>query len=136
MKSMVGGSDAWPIPSAIIGRSASRFPELRSLSGRVRRVPEAANTVSTEFVHLDETFVNSDTCAFDLTLHLFGTYRNADYFDNIGFLHKTLVTAGGGALTVTATANGTTLTRQNQSFLLTIYYNADGSVSNSHIQRA
>ena len=82
-----------------------------------------------EFVHLDETFVNSDTCAFGLTLHLFGTYRNADCFDSSGFLYKTLVTASGGALTATATANGPTLTMQNQSFLVTIYYNADGSVS-------
>lgn len=93
--------------------------------------PAAANTVSTEVVHLDDTFVNSDTCAFDLTLHIFGTYRNADYFDNSGFLYKTLVTAGGGALTATVTANATTLTMQNQSYLVTLYYNADGSVSTS-----
>lgn len=85
--------------------------------------------MSTEVIHADDTFVNSDTCAFDLTLHVFGTYRIVDYYDNSGFLYKTLVTAGGGPLTITVTANGTTLTMQNQSFLFTLTYNADGSVN-------
>ncbi len=89
--------------------------------------PAAANTVSTEFIHVDVTFVNSDTCPFDITLHLLGTFRHADYYDNSGVLFKTLETAGGGALTVTATANGNTLTMQNQSYLFSLTYNADGS---------
>jgi hypothetical protein len=93
--------------------------------------PAAANSVVTQVIHVDDTFVNSDTCAFDLTLHVSGTFRQADYYDNSGFLYKTLLTAGGGAFTVTVTAKGTTLTMQNQSYLLTITYNADGSVSTS-----
>ncbi len=93
--------------------------------------PAAANTVVTEVIHVDATFVDSETCGFDITVHVFGTFRQADYYDNSGFLYKTLLTAGGGAFTFTETANGTTLTMQAQSYLDTIYYNADGSPSTS-----
>jgi hypothetical protein len=91
--------------------------------------PAAANSVVTQVIHVDDTFVDSGTCGFDITVHDFGTFRQADYYDNSGFLYKTLLTAGGGAFTITETANGTTLTMQNQSYLFTIYYNADGSQS-------
>ena len=90
--------------------------------------PAAANTVTTQVVHVHYRFVDRRTCPFHIEVHGFGTFRSADYYDNSGFRYKTLLTAGGGKLTITETANGTTLTMQNQSYLVFIRYNANGSV--------
>jgi hypothetical protein len=58
-----------------------------------------------------------------------GTPLNVDYYDNSGFLYKTIDTVGeGGPFTVTNTAHGTTLTIQNEAFSVVITYNRDGSV--------
>jgi hypothetical protein len=92
--------------------------------------PAAANTRVVTIVHLDDTFHNSEPCGFDITLHFLGPFKVADYYDNSGFLYKTIVTVGAGApVTLTETAKGTTLTMQNQAFQQVITYNADGSVN-------
>jgi hypothetical protein len=89
----------------------------------------AANSMKAFVVHLHARFVDRHSCPFDIRVHEFGTFRNADYYDNTGFHYKTLLTAGGGKLTFTETAKGTTLTMQNQPYLVVIKYNADGSTS-------
>jgi hypothetical protein len=85
-------------------------------------------------IHVDDTSVDSGVCAFDVTFHSFGSFKNVDYYDNSGFLYKTIDTVGGGPFTVTATANGTTLTMQSESFSVVNTYNPDGSV-NTFTQR-
>ena len=95
--------------------------------------PAAANTKVTTIFHFDDTFVDSQlsqTCGFDITAHFLGPVKVADYYDNSGFHYKSIVTVGaGGPLTFTYTANGTTLTMQNQAFQQVITFNADGSVN-------
>ena len=67
-------------------------------------------------------------CPFDLAVHLEGFYKSVDYYDNSGFLYKTINTVGGGGpFTVTNTAHGTTLTQQSEAFSEVITYNRDGS---------
>jgi hypothetical protein len=89
----------------------------------------AANMQVKSVIHVDDTSVDSGVCAFDVTFHSFGSFKNVDYYDNSGFLYKTIDTVGaGGPFTVTATANGTTLTMQNESFTFITTYNPDGSV--------
>ncbi|MFL5766359.1 MAG: hypothetical protein ACJ758_00765, partial [Actinomycetota bacterium] len=69
-------------------------------------------------------------CAFDVTFRLSGSFKNVDYYDNSGFLYRTIDTVGGGGpFRVTATAHGTTLTMQNEAFSAVITYSRDGSVA-------
>jgi hypothetical protein len=90
--------------------------------------PAAANTQVRTVVHVDDTFIDSETCGFDITVHTFGSFTDTDFFDNSGFLFMTIETIGpSGPFTVTETANGITLTMQNQSFQVVITYNPDGS---------
>ncbi len=64
-----------------------------------------------------------------ITFHFFGPFTVRDFYENTGFLYKTIIRVGpGGPFTVTATAKGTTLTQQNSSFVENITYNSDGSV--------
>lgn len=88
--------------------------------------PAAANTVTTQVVHLHFHFVDKRSCPFDITVRESGTFRSADFYDNNGDLYKTLLTAGVGKLTITETAKGTTLTMQNQTYLVFVDYR-DGS---------
>ena len=91
--------------------------------------PAVANTQVKSVIHVDETDVDSGTCAFDITFHQYGFFKNLDYYDNSGTPYKTIDTVGGGGpFTVTATAHGTTLTMQNESFSFVTTYNPDGSV--------
>jgi len=91
--------------------------------------PVAANMQVRTVIHVDDTSVDSGVCAFDVTFHSYGSFKSVDYYDNSGFLFKTIETVGGGGpFTVTATANGTTLTMQNESFSFVTTYNPDGSV--------
>lgn len=91
--------------------------------------PAAASTQVKSVIHVDEAYIDSGICAFDVTFHLSGSFKNVDYYDNGGFLYKTIDTVGGGGpFTVTATANDTTLTMQNEAFSVVITYNRDGSV--------
>jgi hypothetical protein len=90
--------------------------------------PAAANTRVRTVVHVDDTFVNSEMCGFDITAHFFGSLTFADFYDNSGFRYKTIGRAGPGQFTITVTAKGTTLTQQNSSFTEITTYNADGSV--------
>jgi hypothetical protein len=97
--------------------------------------PALANTVTREILHVDATFVDSDTCAFDIDVHVSGTFTITDYFDNSGFLFKSIFTEGPGEpFTFTETAKGTTLTMQMQSFSEVLTYNPDGSVKSDTIR--
>ena len=80
--------------------------------------PASANTVTHDVIHLHFHFVDRHSCPFDISVHESGTFRSADFYDNNGDLYKTLLTAGGGKLTITETAKGTTLTMQNQPYLV------------------
>ncbi len=90
--------------------------------------PAAANMQVKTVNHVDFTYVESGVCSFDLRVHLDGSYKSVDYYDNSGFLFKTINTPGGGGpFTVTETAHGTTLTQQSEAFSEVITYNRDGS---------
>jgi hypothetical protein len=90
--------------------------------------PAAANMQVKTFNHVDFTYIESGVCSFDLTVHLDGFYKSVDYYDNSGFLYKTINTPGsGGPFTVTYTAHGTTLTQKSEAFSEVITYNRDGS---------
>ncbi len=90
--------------------------------------PAAANTQEKTFNEVHFTYVESGVCSFDLTVHLDGFYKSVNYYDNGGFLYKTINTPGGGGpFTVTYTAHGTTLTQQSEAFSEVITYNPDGS---------
>lgn len=93
--------------------------------------PAAANTKVTTVFHVDATFPReTSTCGFPISVHFFGSYRSTDYYDNSGFLYKTIVTSGGGGpFSITWTAKGTTLTMQMESVQNVITYNADGSIN-------
>ena len=90
--------------------------------------PAAANTRVTTVVHVDDTFVDSEICGFDITSHVSGSLTFADFYDNSGSRYKTIGRAGPGPFSVTVTAKGTTLTQQNSSFTEITTYSADGSV--------
>ena len=90
--------------------------------------PAAANTQVRTVIHIDDTAVDSDLCDFDVTSQFFGAITFTDFYDNTGFLYKTIAKGRPGPFRVTATAKGTTLTSQNASFSETITYNPDGSI--------
>lgn len=90
--------------------------------------PAAANIQVKSVTQVDETYTESSICPFDLRVHLRGSFKNVDYYDNSGFLYKTIATVGGGApFTVSYRANGVTLTQRNEAFSVVITYNTDGS---------
>jgi len=92
-------------------------------------LPASANTKTTSIMHIDSRYVDRNTCDFPISVHEFGPYKIADYYDGDGTLVKEILTAGAGApFTFTDTANGTTLTMQMQSAPIVTTYNADGSV--------
>lgn len=90
--------------------------------------PAAANTRVTTVDHVNDTFVDSEICSFDITFHVYGSLKFADFYDTSGSLYKTIGRAGPGQFRVTVTAGRTTLTQQNSSFTEITTYNADGSV--------
>jgi hypothetical protein len=90
--------------------------------------PAAASTQVRTVIRIDDTAVESEICSFDLTVHYLGSVTVTDFYDNTGFLYKTIAKGRPGPFTVTATANGITLTQQNVSFSEQFTYNADGSV--------
>jgi hypothetical protein len=90
--------------------------------------PAAANTQVKTVNHVEFTYIESGVCSFDLTVHLDGYYKSVNYYDNSGFLYRTINTPGGGGpFTVTNTAHGTTLTQKAEAFSEVITYNRDGS---------
>jgi len=91
--------------------------------------PAAAAPPVKSVIHVQDAYIDSGICPFDVRFHLSGSFKNVDYYDNSGFLYKTIDTVGGGGpFRVTATANGTTLTMQNEAFSVLIKYNRDGSI--------
>jgi len=88
----------------------------------------AANTQVRTVTHVDDTFVDHSICSFGITVHVFGSFTSTDYYDNTGFLYKTIATVGPGPFTITNTAHGVTLTQQNEAFSDRLTYNPDGSV--------
>jgi hypothetical protein len=92
--------------------------------------PAGANTQVKSVIRVDETDVDRSVCPFGVTFHLHGSFKSVDYYDNTGFLYKTIDTVGGGApFRVTATAKGTTLTMQNEAYSVVVTYDDDGSVA-------
>jgi hypothetical protein len=88
----------------------------------------SANTQVRTVFQIDDTAVDSELCGFDVTFRFVGSVTSTDYYDNSGFLYKTIAKGRPGPFRVTATAKGTTLTQQNSSFTEVVTYNADGSV--------
>jgi hypothetical protein len=90
--------------------------------------PAVANMQEKSFNEVHFTYVESGVCSFDLRVHLDGFYKSVDYYDNSGFLYKTINTPGGGGpFTITETAHGTTLIQQSEAFSEVITYRRDGS---------
>lgn len=90
--------------------------------------PALANMQVKTVNYVKFTYVESEICPFDIRVHLDGFYKSVDYYDNSGFLYKTINTVGGGGpFTVTNTAHGTTLTQQSEAFSEVITYNRDGT---------
>jgi len=87
-----------------------------------------ANTQVRNVFHVDDTAVDSELCGFDVTFRFVGSVTSTEYYDNSGFLSKTISKGRPGPFRVTATAKGTTLTQQNSSFTEIVTYNPDGSV--------
>jgi hypothetical protein len=78
--------------------------------------------------HVHETYIESGTCSFDIRVHLDGSFKVVNYYDDTGFLYKTIATPGGGGpFTVTNTAHGTTLTQKAEAFSEMVTYNHDGT---------
>jgi hypothetical protein len=98
-----------------------------TIAAMVLAEPAAATTKVTTVMHVDDTFVASGVCSFDITFHAFGSFKESDYFDDSGLLVKTILTPR-GLFTVTTSAKGTTLTMQAQNFQEVFTYNPDGSV--------
>lgn len=91
--------------------------------------PAMANATVMTVYHTDTTFAIDDWCDFNVQFHIVGSYKGIDYYDNAGFLYKTIFTAGGGSpSTWTASGNGKKLTMQMQSFMQVNTYNSDGSI--------
>jgi hypothetical protein len=61
--------------------------------------------------HVDETYTETVTCPFDISVHVSGSFKVVDYYDDTGFLYKTIATPGGGPFTLTSTA----LTQQSEA---------------------
>jgi hypothetical protein len=91
--------------------------------------PAAASTQVRTVIRIDDTAIDSEICGFDVTFHYLGSITFTDFYDNTGFLYKTIAKGRPGPFKVTATAKGTTLTQQNSAFDELITYNADGSVN-------
>ena len=88
----------------------------------------SANTQVRTAFYVDDTVVDSELCTFDVTSRFVGWVTSTDYYDNSGFLYKTISKGRPGPFRVTATAKGITLITQNVSFSETITYNPDGSI--------
>jgi hypothetical protein len=98
------------------------------LAGMVSAETASANSVTRTVTHVDDTSVDHSLCSFGVTFHTVGSFTETDFYDNTGFLYKSLFTVGPGPFRITATAKGTTLTDQNESFSDILTYNPDGSV--------
>jgi hypothetical protein len=95
----------------------------------------AANMQVKSVTYVNETYTESQVCPFDIRVHLEGPFKTIDYYDNSGFLYKTIATPGGGGpFTVSERANGTTLTQQSEAYSTVVTYSADGSAK-SYTQR-
>jgi hypothetical protein len=89
----------------------------------------AAFTPTRTVTHVDDTYVDHSFCKFGITVHMVGPFTETDYYDKTGFLYRSIFTVGpGGPFRITATAKGTTLTDQNESFSDKFIFNPDGSV--------
>jgi hypothetical protein len=84
----------------------------------------ASTTVT--FVHIDVSFVDTETCGFELDGHVVGTFHVTDFFDASGTLVKE-ISAGPTFITITNPANGKTATTTS-TFAQTISFNPDGSI--------
>jgi hypothetical protein len=89
--------------------------------------PAAANTVVKSVYQVNESYTESGICDFDLRVHLSGSFKTVQYFDNTGFLYKEIDTPGGGGpFVVSYTAHGTTL-RHNENYSTVQMFNPDGT---------
>jgi len=87
-----------------------------------------ANTQVRTMFQIDDTAVDSGLCPVGVTFRFVGSVTSTDFYNNNGFLYKTISKGRPGPFRVTATAKGTTLTQQNSSFTEVVTYNADGTV--------
>jgi hypothetical protein len=103
-------------------------PFVVMLGAMVLAQPVSANTQVRNVIRVDDRAVESGICDFNVRFHFFGSITVKSYYDNSGFLYKTIAHSGPGPFQVTVTAKGTPLTQQNSSFTEVVTFNADGSV--------
>ena len=90
--------------------------------------PASANTQVRNVIRVDDRAAESGICDFDVRFRFFGSITVKSYYDNSGFLYRTISHGGPGPFEVTVTAKETTLIQQNSSFAEVVTFNADGSV--------
>jgi hypothetical protein len=88
----------------------------------------SANTVTSSWVHDNDTVTVRDWCNFPIRLTLVGVYKRTDFFDDDGTLFKTTLRPGGGLYRYIVSAHGTSLSTTS-GFSETYTYNPDGSIA-------
>jgi hypothetical protein len=76
--------------------------------------------------HVDDTFTDTTTCSFPIAVHVQGTVRHTNFFDQNGNVVRSLTVFPG--FKVTFSANGTSITTASP-IMQTDTLNADGSVT-------
>jgi hypothetical protein len=91
-------------------------------------VPASANTRQTTLVEFNGTNPDTGFCDFPVTDTEQGTFMIADQFDNDGVLARTIVTSFGQlTLTFTNPTNGKSAVTHNESQVIIVDWQADGS---------
>jgi hypothetical protein len=90
--------------------------------------PASANTRETTVIEFDGTNPDAGFCDFPVSDTEHGTFIVADEFDNDGILIRTIVTSFGQlTLTFTNPANGKSTITHNESQIIIVDWQADGS---------
>ena len=95
---------------------------LSPLGVGVARAAEPAHVV----IPINDTFTDNQSCAFPVVVHVEGTGRSTDFFDQNGNLIRTLNVYPG--LTISFSANGKTLTSASPAIDIDTF-NADGTIT-------
>jgi hypothetical protein len=92
-------------------------------------ISAAAMSTSHYFGPYEIHFSSDVDCGFLVQFDISGEFHEVDFFDSAGSLTKSIVTQGHGAITLTASANGTTIGgTPPQNYVYIVTYNADGTI--------
>ena len=88
----------------------------------------SANTQVTTAFQIDDIAVESGLCGFDVTFRFVGSVTSTDYYDNSGFLYKTIDKGRPGPIQSHCHGEWNHAHPAERSFTEVLTYNADGSV--------